>query len=79
MALCPQFVDTPLVSNMMQRSPKVAAGMMGPLAKLPLLQPSRVVECAMQLTQPSVESGAVGLLLQTGRLLFPYRQSASKL
>ena len=43
-AVCPQFVDTPLVTNLLRDNPEAARALMGPLFGLPLLRPQQVVD-----------------------------------
>ena len=49
--VCPQYVDTPLVQNMLRNSPDLAKAMMGPLYGAPLLQPQQVVDVVLHLLQ----------------------------
>uniref|UniRef100_A0A383V8Q9 Alcohol dehydrogenase-like N-terminal domain-containing protein n=1 Tax=Tetradesmus obliquus TaxID=3088 RepID=A0A383V8Q9_TETOB len=85
-AVCPQYVDTPLVQKMLQHQPEVAKAMMGPLFGQPLLQPSQVVAVIQQqLAAPLPQrgrrvpfreayagAGCVALLLQNGTVVDPF-------
>lgn len=85
-AVCPQYVDTPLVQKMLQHQPEVAKAMMGPLFGQPLLQPSQVVAVIQQqLAAPLPQrgrrvpfreayagAGCVALLLQNGSVIDPF-------
>ncbi|KAF6251901.1 subtilase family-domain-containing protein [Scenedesmus sp. NREL 46B-D3] len=85
-AVCPQYVDTPLVQNMLKHQPEVAKAMMGPLFGQPLLQPSQVVGVVLKQLQKQLPqrgqrvpfreayagAGCIWLLLQNGKVVDPF-------
>lgn len=90
--VCPQYVDTPLVQNMLLHHPDVAKAMMGPLFGKPLLSPQVVVGVVQGLLQrplpvkgQSVDynaelagAGCVYLILQNGTVWDPWAPKGSK-
>jgi NAD(P)-dependent dehydrogenase (short-subunit alcohol dehydrogenase family) len=79
LALCPQYVDTPLVRTMLSQTPHVARAMMGPLFGQPLLSPDAVAAAAVEILRPGRPSGGVGLLLQSGKLIWPFARADAAL
>jgi NAD(P)-dependent dehydrogenase (short-subunit alcohol dehydrogenase family) len=79
MALCPQYVDTPLVRDMLSQTPGVARAMMGPLFGQPLLSPDAVAAAAVEILRPGRPSGGIGLLLQSGKLIWPFARADAAL
>ncbi|MEW5301523.1 MAG: hypothetical protein WDW36_004380 [Sanguina aurantia] len=73
MALCPEFVDTPMVRRTMNESPEIAKRLLGSL-DIALLQPQDVahVAVALLLNHATYRSGTVMLVRQDGRLLQPF-------
>eukprot|EP00879_Flechtneria_rotunda_P012556 GHRR01013111.1.p1 GENE.GHRR01013111.1~~GHRR01013111.1.p1 ORF type:complete len:519 (+),score=205.96 GHRR01013111.1:42-1598(+) len=85
-AICPQYVDTPLVQTMLKDQPEVAKAMMGPLFGQPLLTPTQVVDVILQKAQRPLPqkgrkvsfreayagAGCVFLILQHGSVVDPF-------
>ncbi|KAG2501548.1 hypothetical protein HYH03_000055 [Edaphochlamys debaryana] len=80
MALCPEFVETPLVTSVMREDPATARQLLGSL-DIALLKPAFVAGVALAMVeQPEAyRAGAVVLVRQDGSLVQPYARSGRAL
>ncbi|GAX83190.1 hypothetical protein CEUSTIGMA_g10616.t1 [Chlamydomonas eustigma] len=75
-AVCPEFVDTPLVHNVAALSAEAARAMMGrDIDTVTLLSVDQVVTATMSLLHPGTKAGSVLLIRQDGSIHYPYSKS----
>ncbi|GLC40673.1 hypothetical protein PLESTB_000034100 [Pleodorina starrii] len=84
MALCPEFVETPLVTRLVKEDPSLARQMLGSL-DIRLLSPAYVAAVAAAMLLPEgpqqaeeYKSGAVVLIRQDGEIVQPYKRQGGK-
>ncbi|GIL79821.1 hypothetical protein Vretifemale_9109 [Volvox reticuliferus] len=81
MALCPEFVETPLVTRLMKEDPELARQLLGSL-DIKLLSPAFVASVAADMLADNsgakYKPGAVALIRQDGEVVQPHARNGGK-